>query len=262
MTGGVAGVAAGLVDAGVAAADCGVATLAGAVAGAVPGGGAAPGGRRAGVGSAGLAWAGAAGLGCDAGLAAGCGAPPCGARSAVRGGLATPRAAPGCCPALGCRVPPVAAGCPRGAAARVVWAGCGALSRPAVSRPGVSGPSVSRSGGRAPNNRLRKSNSATPAPGCVHAEAHWPSGREGGPADHLRGSGFVVSPRMPRGEPWRSDALNAPPRRSTGDLLAGCGHGRPPGCLYGGRGRPCQPRVMRGWVQMRLARATHAAFLR
>jgi hypothetical protein len=65
--------------------------------------------------------------------------------------------------------------------------------------------------------------------------------RESVPGDHLRGSGLMASPRI-RGEPWRSHALKAPPRRSTGALLAGCAPALPLVRLYG-RARPsCQPR--------------------
>jgi len=143
---------------------------------------------------------------------------------------------------------------------------------------------VSRGAGRVPNNRRRKSNSAigTPLAGPVRdalrngrhsgrttgcRSAHdGRKGREGALADHLRGSGFVVSPCMARGEPWRSDALNAPPRRSTGDLLAGCGCSRPPGCLYRCRCRACQPcwpggACREGATPSRLA-AAHATLLR
>ena len=64
-------------------------------------------------------------------------------------------------------------------------------------------------------------------------------GRESGPGDHLRGSGLMASPRI-RGEPWRSHALKAPPRRNTGALLAGCAPARPLGRLYGRVRSTCQ----------------------
>ena len=63
--------------------------------------------------------------------------------------------------------------------------------------------------------------------------------RESTPGDHLRGSGLMASPRV-RGEPWRSHALKAPPRRNTGALLAGCAPARPLARLYGRARSACQ----------------------
>jgi hypothetical protein len=209
-------------------------------------------GRAAGTG---LGCWGVAGLLCDAGLG-GCSGAVLGLRApaATGGALAVPRCEgrADCWLAEAGRVP-VAAG--RGWAAdgvsdRAVWARRGGASdsaaRPLNSRRrkssnGTSIPHAARVLGRSRRFRLdrllrSRRGSRERLPGSGRSNR-----REGGPADHLRGSGLVVSPRLPRGEPWRSDALNAPPRRNTGDLLAGCGRSRPPGCLYGRRCEGCQP---------------------
>ncbi len=51
----------------------------------------------------------------------------------------------------------------------------------------------------------------------------------------------MVSLPLRCGEPWRSNALKAPPRRSTGALLAGCAQACLLECCYDGAGRACQP---------------------
>ena len=58
----------------------------------------------------------------------------------------------------------------------------------------------------------------------------------------------MASPRLRREEPWRSNALKAPPRRSTGALLAGCAPARPLIRLYHRAPCSCQPRTVAGAV--------------
>jgi len=130
-----------------------------------------------------------------------------------------------------------AMGSARGAAGGVAGAGF------AIGSDGVSSGWV----GLRPNRRRRNS---MPTVGPPDRAPIQPTdnerrcGREGASADHLRGSGLMASPRLRREEPWRGYALKAPPRRSTGALLAGCEPARPLRRLYHRAPRTCQPQAV------------------
>jgi hypothetical protein len=132
-------------------------------------------------------------------------------------------------------------------------AGCDAAGagRGAVGAEGCAGFAIGGDGAAStgvdlrPNRRRRNS---IPTVGPDRASVRWTDserrcGREDAPGDHLRGSGLMASPRLRREEPWRSYALKAPPRRSTGALLAGCAPTRPLSPLYHRALPSCQPLV-------------------
>ena len=139
--------------------------------------------------------------------------------------------------------------------------GCGAVGAEGCAGFASGGDgAASRGPDLRPNRRRRNS---MPTVGSDRASVRWMDSerrcrREDAPGDHLRGSGLMASPRLRREEPWRSYALKAPPRRSTGALLAGCAPTRPLSRLYHRALPSCQPLVGSVSVSGRLKETVRA----